>query len=137
MEDATTQELKGSVQLLSAVERRDLHYDAVAGRQILSALLKEMGLRFAEGYLYQVLQGVANEARRRGLLINPNEFDRQTCKQGRGAKLPYLYSTAVGNTARMMPSSVGWEQTKGIFSRHLLNARAYLEGILNSRSRLK
>ena len=121
MEDATTQELKGSVQLLSAVERRDLHYDAVAGRQIISAQLKEMGLRFAEGYLYQVLQGVANEARRRGLLINPNEFDRQT------------YSTAVGNTARMMPSSVGWEQTKGIFSRHLLNARAYLEGILNSR----
>ena len=101
MEHATTDEwLHGSVELLDTVERQDLDYEEVAGRQIISALLLELGVRFAKGYLYQVLQGVANEARRRGLLINPNHYERTT------------YSTAVGNTCRMLPSAVGWEQTK-------------------------
>jgi len=123
MEHKTTEELQRSVQLLDTVQRRDLDYDVVAGRQIISALLQEVGVRFAEGYLYQVLQGVANEARRRGLLINPNPFDRQT------------YSSAVGNTSRMLPSLHGWEQTKGIFTRHLHDARDYLVGILRQRLR--
>ena len=121
MEHKTTEELRGFVQLLDTVERQDLDYDTVAGRQIIGALLQELGVRFAKGYLYQVLQGVANEARRRGLLINPNQFDRQT------------YSTAVGNTSRMLPSMQGWEQTKGIFTRHLRDARGYLVGILRQR----
>ncbi len=121
MEHKTTEELQKSVQQLDRIQRQDLDYNAVAGRQIMSALLREVGVRFAEGYLYQVLQGVANEARRRGLLINPNPFNRQT------------YSTAVGNADRMMPSLQGWEQTKGIFSRHLHDARSYLVGILRQR----
>ena len=121
MENATTEELQGSVQLLDTVERQDLDYEAVAGRQIISALLQELGVRYAKGYIYQVLQGVANEARRRGLLINPNQYDRQT------------YSTAVGNTSRMLPSVQGWEQTKGIFSRHLHDARGYLVELLTLR----
>ena len=121
MENATTEQLRGCVLLLDTLERQDLDYNTVAGRQIISALLQELGVRFAKGYLYRVLQGVANEARRRGLLINPNEFDRQT------------YSTAVGNTDRMLPSVAGWEQTKGIFTRHLTNARDYLTGILRRR----
>ena len=122
MEGATTEQLQGSIQLLDAVERQDLSYDAVAGRQIIGALLQELGVQFAKGYLYKVLQGVANEARRRGLLINPNGQVRLT------------YSTAVGNTSKMLPSPVGWEQTKGIFSRHLFDARDYLTGILHQRT---
>ena len=121
MEDATSQQVRGSVELLDTVERQDLHYEEVAGQQIIGALLQELGVRFAKGYLYQVLQGVANEARRRGLLINPNHYERTT------------YSTAVGNTSRMLPSAVGWEQTKGIFTRHLCDARRYLMGILRER----
>ena len=121
MEGATTKELRGTIELLDTIERQDLDYDAVSGRQIISALLQEVGVRYAKGYLYQVLQGVANEARRRGLLINPNPYARQT------------YSTAVGNTSRMLPSMQGWEQTKGIFSRHLVDARGYLATLLRQR----
>ena len=121
MEGATTKELRGTIELLDTIERQDLDYDAVSGRQIISALLQEVGVRFAKGYFYQVLQGVANEARRRGLLINPNPYARQT------------YSTAVGNTSRMLPSMQGWEQTKGIFSRHLVDARGYLATLLRQR----
>ena len=121
MEGATTKELRGTIELLDTIERQDLDYDAVSGRQIISALLQEVGVRYAKGYLYQVLQGVANEARRRGLLINPNQYARQT------------YSTAVGNTSRMLPSMQGWEQTKGIFYRHLTDARGYLATILRQR----
>ena len=121
MEGATTKELRGTIELLDTIERQDLDYDAVSGRQIISALLQEVGVRFAKGYFYQVLQGVANEARRRGLLINPNPYARQT------------YSAAVGNTSRMLPSMQGWEQTKGIFSRHLVDARGYLATLLRQR----
>ena len=121
MEGATTKELRGTIELLDTIERQDIDYDAVAGRQIISALLQEVGVRYAKGYFYQVLQGVANEARRRGLLINPNPYARET------------YSTAVGNTSRMLPSMQGWEQTKGIFSRHLSDARGYLATLLRQR----
>ena len=94
--------------IFSRIVRNDLDYDAVAGKQIISALLREISMPDgASGYLYNVLQGAANEARRRGLLINPNPYARET------------YSTAVGNTARMKPSQFGWEQTKGILSRHI------------------
>jgi len=101
---------------------KNLNYEDVAGRQIISALLHETGLAHgATGFVYEVIQGAANEARRRGLLLNPNNYDRQT------------YSTAVGNTERMMPSAVGWAQTKGVLVRHVQNAAALLRRILDER----
>ena len=121
MENAPTKEIQGSLELVRTIEQQDLSYNQVTGRQIISALLREVGVHFAKGYLYQVLQGVANEARRRSLLINPNEFDRQT------------YSAAVGNTDNMLPSALGWEQTKGILMRHLAEAELYLTRVLRER----
>ena len=108
---------------LRALTRKDLTYLNVAGAQIIRALLQECNLNFASGYLYEVLQGVANEARRRGLLINPNPYDRTDT----------TYSAAVGNTQRMMPSEVGWEMTKGILIRHLHNAEVYVDQLLARR----
>ena len=100
-----------NVQTLDAIVRSDLEAEEVCDNQIIRALLREVGFRFAQGFLYEVLQGVANEARRRHLLINPNPLTRQ------------LYSAAVGSTHRMKPSLFGWEQIKGILSRHLHEAR--------------
>ena len=121
MEELNPRQAQEVVRLLDTIERNDLDYEEVSGRQIISALLKEIGVRFAEGYLYRVIQNVASEARRRHLLINPNPYTRET------------YSAAVGNTSRMLPSMQGWEQTKGIFTRHLRDARGYLVGILRQR----
>ena len=101
--------------LFEKIIRNDLDYNQVAGKQIISALLREISMPDGvSGYLYNVLQGAANEARRRGLLINPNPYARET------------YSTAVGNTARMKPSQIGWEQTKGILSRHIYEAHRHV-----------
>ena len=122
METVPTNEVQGFLQLFRYIEQQDLDYEAVAENQIIGALLKEVGVHYAKGYLYKVLQGVANEARQRALLINPDATTRET------------YSTAVGNTSRMLPSSVGWEQTKGILMRHLRNADTYLRGILTDRA---
>ena len=121
MELKTDREVREELRGVRTLERHDELFDEIAGKQIISALLHEIKKRFASGYLYQVLQGVANEARRRGLLINPNPFSRET------------YSSAVGNTDRMLPSVQGWEMTKGILTRHLIEARAHLEGILAER----
>ena len=121
MEVAPTSDVVSTLRELSRIERRQLAYNEVAGSQIISALLREVNTNFAEGYLYQVLQGVANEARRRGLLINPNNYNRET------------YSAACGDTSKMMPSNVGWEQTMGILSRHLEDARHDLRTILTER----
>ena len=121
MELKTDREVREDLQELRTLERRDASFGEVSGKQIIGAMLHEIKKRFASGYLYTVLQGATNEARRRGLLINPNRASRET------------YSTAVGNTARMLPSAQGWEMTKGILSRHLLEAQAYLEGILGRR----
>jgi len=115
MEKESRSVLMREIKRLNTIERQDVPFEGVANRQIISALLRELNLSgFQKGYLYQVLQGVANEARRRGLLINPNPYARET------------YSTAVGNTNRMMPSMQGWEQTKGILSRHITQAQLYL-----------
>ena len=103
---------------MRGVVRRDLPHNDVAGLQIITALLKEIGQRYADnaGFLYKVIQGVANEARRRCLLINPNPYNRTM-----------QYSDAVGNVHRMMPSAVGWEQTKGILTRQLKQGEEYLQ----------
>ena len=92
--------------------RKDVRFHEVSDKQIISALLFELDIRFAEGYLYKLLQEVANKARRRGLLSNP--IHNQS------------YSTAVGNTERMKPSKMGWAQTQGILKRELHEASEYL-----------
>jgi len=122
IENASRREIGGYLKKLHTIQRKDLRYTNVQKNQIISALLKETGLTTgATGFVYQVLQGVANEARRRGLLINPNPYSRET------------YSTAVGNTGRMLPSLLGWEQTKGILMAHVEDAKRYLRGFKNKR----
>ena len=125
MELKTDREVREDLQELRTLERRDALINNVAGKQIISAMLHDIKKQFASGYLYQVLQGAANEARRRNLLINPNRASRET------------YSSAVGNTNRMLPSAQGWEMTKGILTRHLIEGIAYLEGILEQRRRAR
>ena len=74
MELLPTVEVQWTLKLLRTIEQQqqDLDYETVRGKQIIRALLKEVGVKFAKGYLYKMLKGVANEARRRSLLINPN-----------------------------------------------------------------
>ena len=116
VEVMTTDSFREARNSVAEASFQDLRYehDGVSGRQILGALLKEVDVRGSNGFLYTLLQMVANEARRRGLLINPNPYTRET------------YSTAVGNTDRMLPSEYGWEQTKGILMRHVILAKTLL-----------
>ncbi len=112
--EMTTDGFREARNSVAEVRMQNRRYGGVSGRQILSALFKEVGVRGSSGFLYTVLQMVANEARQRGLLINPNPYTRET------------YSTAVGNTTRMLPSEYGWEQTKGILRRHIILAKTLL-----------
>ena len=108
--------------LVENIERQQLDHQAVARRQIMSALLREIKCETGlpnDSLLWKTLQKVANEARHRGLLINPNPRTRET------------YSTAVGNTSRMLPSPTGWEQTKGILTRRLAELKNMLRNALN------
>ena len=100
------------------VVRLDVSSNAVADRQIMSAIIHECSLGFVENkFLYEVLQSVANEARERGLLHN--------------IRGPELYSRALGNTSRMRPRpGWGWEQIKGILSRRLFEGRFLLLGLI-------
>ena len=110
-------DLREEMTLAQSVRRQDLTFPNVAERQIMSALLREIDARKGlpnSSLLWKCLQRVANEARKRGLLINPNPYSRET------------YSSAVGNTSKMLPSSQGWEQTKGILSRELVDLRENL-----------
>ena len=93
---------------LHVTEPRDASVQDVQNKQIMSALLCELGVKFVQpdGVVYAMLQATANEARKRHLLINPNPFTRAT------------YSDAVGSTGRMRPSEQGWEMTKGILWRN-------------------
>ena len=122
MEKKSTEEVAAHLRVLCAIQFRNLEFQEVAGKQIMSAMLHESGLRYAEKLLYKVLQGAANEARRRTLLINPTP---------RGE----TYSAAVGNTSRMQASEHGWEMTKGILWRHVYDAKRFLRKILDSRKR--
>lgn len=124
MENASNETLATVVRGIDGLDRQDLGIAEVGRDQIIRALNREIGISFAQGFLYEVVQAVANEARNRGLLINPNQYTRQT------------YSTAVGNTNRMLPSARGWEMTKGILTRHLMQARDYLRDIVAARNRI-
>ena len=120
MELRTTRQVQGTLELLRTIEHQDLDYETVSERQIISALLQEVGVEFAKGYLYKVLQGVANEARRRSLLINPDGVSQT--------------SSAYGNVSAMLPSATGWEQTKGILMRHIADAEICLGELLFNRA---
>ncbi len=115
-------EVQGTLELLRALgsQQQDLDYETVKGKQIIRALLKEVDVKFAKGYIYQMLKGVANEARRRSLLINPN------------GSTPM--SSEYGDVNGMFPSLTGWEQTKGILMRHIANAEIHLGEILFGRN---
>ena len=123
IEHETTSQITVWYNVLLAIRRRWCRYEDVAEKQIISALLWETGLvNGATGYVYAVLKEAANEARRTGLLINPNHHTQET------------YSTSVGNTDRMKPSADGWERTQGILSRHLGQGAEKLWLILQSRA---
>ena len=83
---------------MEAVTNLNVGFAAVANMQIIAALNTNLGKRFVTGLLYDLQRAVANEARNRGLLINPNPG-------GAGA---------TGDTSIMLPSLHGWEETKYI-----------------------
>ena len=113
--------LKLTLSELMGLSRQDLFYRKVAGKQIMKALCEECGIRFARDFFYKVLQGVANEARRRGLLINPNHSTREQ------------NATHVNDTpSLMLPSKYGWEMTKGILTRHLADAVNYISELIRA-----
>ena len=93
---------------MQMVEFKDLDYSEVAGKQIVKALNLNIGEALVRGDLYQLQQNVANEARKRGLLTNPN---------------PHGHTAYVPNdVSKMVPSATGWEMTKGIQMRFLRHA---------------
>ena len=122
VENMTSAQLRATMTAIenAIVNQKDLFFKDVSEKQIIGALLRELGIKFAEGYLYKLLQEVANKARRRGLLLNP--IHNQS------------YSTAVGNTERMKPSEMGWAQTQGILKRELHEASEYLRRVHLSRT---
>ena len=123
VENMTNAQIRELIEELerAIASRKDVRFHKVSDKQIISALLFELDIRFAKGYLYKLLQEVANKARRRGLLLNPSRNQS--------------YSTAVGNTERMKPSAMGWAQTQGILVRELHEARIYLRNMLSDRLR--
>ena len=97
---------------LESIKKRNAFYSEVRDKQILSALLYELTVKFAspETNLYQVLKDTANEARRRKLLVNPTEFG--------------TYSDQVTtNVGKMRPRENGWEMIKGILYRRIYEAK--------------
>ena len=113
IENYSVQALRSLLSVLEAiVVDGDFPYSEVEGKQIMSALLKACKLGGgATGYVWLTLQGAANEARRRHLLFNPNFHARET------------YSSALQpNCDNMRPCRHGWEMTKGILMRHVLES---------------
>ena len=116
---AQVRQLEQEAAALRGVKRNDLRFPAVSNLQIIAALNKECDRSFAQGILYQVLKEVANEARRKGLLRNPNRWGNEFARHGSE------------DTGRMKPSAQGWEMTKGILSRQLADAVKDLEKWIN------
>jgi hypothetical protein len=121
MEQAPLEALELTLSELMSLSRQDLFFRKVAGKQIMKALCQECGIRFARDFFYKVLQGAANEARRRGLLINPNHYTREQHATHTNA-CPSL----------MLPSKYGWEMTKGILTRHLADAVNYISELIRA-----
>jgi len=121
MEQAPLEALELTLSELMSLSRQDLFFRKVAGKQIMKALCQECGIRFARDFFYKVLQGAANEARRRGLLINPNAYTQEQHATHTNA-CPSL----------MLPSKYGWEMTKGILTRHLADAVNYISELIRA-----
>ena len=94
---------------------REMSPNEASALQVFRALLRECNLGYQQGFIKEVLQGVCNEARRSGLLVNPNPFTRE------------IYSRDPGNTDHMRPSVRGWCRIQGILRRHLHNAVVHEE----------
>ena len=97
---------------IERIQKRNAFYSEVCDKQILSALLYELTVKFAspETRLYQVLKDTANEARRRKLLVNPTQFG--------------TYSDQVStNVSKMKPRKTKWEMIKGILYRRIYEAK--------------
>ena len=87
------------------VQFRDLLFDKVKNMQIIQALNANVNVDWADGELYKKQKLVANEARNRGLLLNPN------------SEGPTAYNWCPDS---LKPKDPGWEQVKGIQRRVLL-----------------
>ena len=123
-EQMSLPQLRQELTLQESIVMLDLPYDEVASRQIMSALLRTCSLGGVpnDSYTWRVLKAVANEARRRGLLFNPNPYSRQT------------YSAALqANCDNMRPSRHGWEMTKGILMKHVVNSTTDLRVLILKR----
>ena len=88
---------------------QNLDFAAVRGNQIVKACCMETG-KYPAFYdkgskEYKQIQDAVNEAREKGLIINPDEYT--------------MFSTKVqDDTSRMKPSEHGWEETKEILRKH-------------------
>ena len=110
----TWEDSRGVLELLSTIDLNDLEFWQVFRRQIISSLLAETGVKFAKGFLYALLQGVAREAKDRRLLVNPNPLTGER------------HSTEFGNPSSMFPSEHGWSEIKRILARTLEEAQERL-----------
>ena len=90
----------------TAVKFRDLLFAKVQNMQIIQALNANIDIDWADGVLYKKQKEIANEARNRNLLINPN------------SEGPTAFNWCTGV---LKPKATGWEQIKGIQRRVLLS----------------
>ena len=97
------------MEAMQVVNFKDLLFEQVKNMQIIQALNANVNIDYAEGELYKKQKLVANEARNRGLLLNPN------------SEGPTAYNWC---TDSLKPKDPGWEQVKGIQRRILLQADA-------------
>ena len=106
-------------------EHQDVSYAQVAGMQIMSAFLKEFGIKkklSGTGLFYFVLKQALNEARKLQYILNPV-----------GGK---SHSTEYNNNyGEMKPSPSMWQHTQGLLRRHVGEARITLQEIIEERSR--
>ena len=87
---------------------QNLDFAAVRGNQIVKACCMETG-KYPPFYdmgskEYTQIQDAVNEAREKGLIINPDEYT--------------MFSTKRGDPRKMKPSEHGWEETKEILRKH-------------------
>lgn len=99
----------------------DLPFSEVEGKQIIASLNANLGRSFSEGRLYQTLQEVANESRKQGWLINPND---------EGGKRAYNWNTSV-----MMPLRAAWAKIKRLQWRLLEHLKQNSQENLRTNSR--
>ena len=87
------------MEAMQVVNFKDLLFEQVKNMQIIQALNANVNVDWADGELYKKQKLVANEARNRGLLLNPN------------SEGPTAYNWC---TDSLKPKDPGWELVKGI-----------------------